>query len=91
MQDTPLAAERPDQLGCARFRGTPDAPMLMLNHWIPPFPPSVADNARIGGELLRERAALCGSERGPLPNLLAVDFYERSGVIEASAELNRAR
>lgn len=88
VQDTPLGAERPDELSCERFRGSADAPLLLLNHWIPPFPPSVTDNARIAGEALRDRVERCRAERGQLPNLLAVDFYERSGVVEVGEELN---
>ena len=48
IQDTPLGAVHPGQLSCARYRGTPDSPMLLLNHWIPPFPPSPTLNAQIG-------------------------------------------
>jgi hypothetical protein len=88
-QDTPLGAQRPGDLRCTRFRGAPDAPLLLLNHWIPPFPPSVRRNEAIGGTVLRERAERCAAQRGQRPNLLAVDFYERTRVVEVSAELNR--
>ena len=40
IQDTPLGAVRPDQLSCTRYRGEDGSPMLLINHWIPPFPPS---------------------------------------------------
>ena len=44
IQDTPLGARRLDQLSCARFRDESDGPLLLVNHWIPPFPPSVRLN-----------------------------------------------
>jgi hypothetical protein len=88
VQDTPLGATQPSQLSCARFRGRPDSPLLMLNHWIPPFPPSVTRNQRIGGSFLRRMIGRCERERSMLPNLIAVDFYERTHVIEIVRDLN---
>ena len=88
VQDTPLGATQPSQLSCARFRGRPDSPLLMLNHWIPPFPPSVTRNQRIGGSFLRRLIGRCERERSMLPNLIAVDFYERTHVVEIARSLN---
>ena len=45
IQDTPLGATRPDQLSCERYRGEADSPLLLINYWIPPFPPSPTLNA----------------------------------------------
>jgi hypothetical protein len=88
VQDTPLGATRPTQLSCARFRGRPDSPLLMLNHWIPPFPASVTRNQSIGGSVLSRRIGRCERERSMLPNLIAVDFYERTQVVEIARSLN---
>jgi hypothetical protein len=88
VQDTPLGATRPSQLSCSRFRGRADSPLLMLNHWIPPFPPSVTRNERIGGGFLRRMIGRCERERSMLPNLLAVDFYERTHVVQIARSLN---
>ena len=60
----------------------------MLNHWIPPFPPSVDAQPAIGGPFLRARIGRCERERAMLPNLIAVDFYERTGVVEIARDLN---
>jgi hypothetical protein len=89
VQDTPLGAARSSQLSCDRYRGERDSPLLMLNHWIPPFPPSVTRNQ--GGAFLRARIGRCERERGMLPNLLAVDFHERTGVVEVARSLNAAQ
>jgi hypothetical protein len=88
VQDTPLGATRPSQLSCDRYRGQTDSPLLMLNHWIPPFPPSVTRNQRIGGGFLRAWIGRCERERAMLPNLLAVDFYERTDVVGIARRLN---
>jgi hypothetical protein len=88
VQDTPLGATRPSGLSCDRYRGDADSPLLMLNHWIPPFPPSVTRNQAIGGTFLRARVGRCERRREMLPNLLAVDFYERTGVVGIARDLN---
>ena len=91
VQDTPLGARRPEELRCERFRGEPGSPMLLLNHWIDTFPPSVSRNDRIGASFLERRARRCGQARGLTPNLLAVDFYERSDVVDVARRLNAER
>ena len=48
-------------------------------------------NEQIGGRFLERRLRQCQRRRGLLPNLIAVDFYERSGVVEAARRLNAAR
>ena len=91
VQDTPLGARRPEELRCERFRGEPGSPMLLLNHWIDTFPPAVSRNDRIGASFLERRARRCGQARGLTPNLLAVDFYERSDVVDVARRLNAER
>ena len=88
VQDTPLGAETPAELRCARYRGDADSPLLLVNHWVPPFPPLASRNDRIGGAFLEERLKRCERERRLFPNLIAVDFYERSGVVEIARQLN---
>jgi len=89
MQDTPLGALRPGQLSCARYRGEPSSPLLLMNHWIPPFPPSLAVNSQIGrSAFLRARLERCTRERGIRGAIVAVDFYERTSVVEVARRLN---
>ena len=87
-QDTPLGARTGSELRCRRFRGTPDSPLFLVNHWIDTWPPSPSRNARISGAALARRLARCERSRGLLPNLVAVDFHERSGVVEVVQRLN---
>ncbi len=89
IQDTPLGALHPGQLSCARYRGSQDSPILLLNHWIPPFPPSPTINAQIGrAPFLRARISRCTRERHTLGAIVAVDFYERTAVVKVAQELN---
>ncbi len=92
IQDTPLGAVHPGQLSCARYRGNPDSPMLLLNHWVPPFPPSPTINAQIGrAAFLRARVLRCTRERDTSGAIVAVDFYQRTAVVKAAQELNSGR
>jgi hypothetical protein len=89
IQDTPLGAVRPDQLRCGRFRGQADSPLLLINHWIPPFPPSVRTNAAIGRrQVLQARVERCMRTRGAQGAIVAVDFYERTAVVDVARRLN---
>jgi hypothetical protein len=89
IQDTPLGAARPGQLSCKRYRGEEHSPLLLINHWIPPFPPSPTLNAAIGrSPFLRARVERCLGERRFKGAILAVDFYERTGAVGVAKELN---
>jgi hypothetical protein len=89
VQDTPLGATRPDQLSCERYRGDADSPLLLVNYWIPPFPPSPALNAAIGRtRFLRGRIERCLHKRAFKGAIVAVDFYQRTSVIDVAKELN---
>jgi hypothetical protein len=87
--DTPLGALHPGQLSCRRYRGGPDSPLLLVNHWIPPFPPSAALNAQIGRSLfLQPRIEQCERKRGARGAIVAVDFYQRTAVVPVVRALN---
>jgi hypothetical protein len=92
IQDTPLGAVHPGQLSCARYRGNDDSPILLLNHWIPPFPPSLTVNAQIGRAVfLRSRIERCTRERHASGAIVAVDFYQRTAIVKVAQELNSRR
>ncbi len=89
IQDTPLGATRPDQLSCNRYRGEESSPLLLLNYWIPPFPPSPSLNATIGRRpFLGARVKRCLEERHLKGAIVAVDFYDRTSVVAVARELN---
>lgn len=92
IQDTRLGAMHPGQLTCARYRGKADSPMLLLNHWIPPFPPSPSINAQIGrAAFLRARILRCTRERHISGAIVAVDFYQRTAIVNVTQQLNSRR
>ena len=89
IQDTPLGAAHPGQLSCKRYRGEHHSPLLLMNYWIPPFPPSPTLNATIGrAPFLRSRLERCFKERGFAGAIVAVDFYQRTSVVKLATELN---
>lgn len=89
IQDTPLGALHPGQLSCARYRGKQHSPLLLLNHWIPPFPPSRIINTEIGrAAFLRARIARCERKRDVRGAIVAVDFYDRTAVVKVAKQLN---
>jgi hypothetical protein len=87
IQDTPLG--RAATSACARSRGDAESPIFMLNHWVDAFPPRPSANARVNSsEAIVSRAERCERSRGVRPSLVAVDHYDRGGVVAAAAELN---
>jgi hypothetical protein len=87
--DTPLGAAQPGQLSCKRFRGEPRSPLLLINHWIPPFPPSPALNEQIGqAQFLKSRIARCTRALDHAAAIVAVDFYQRTSVVAVARRLN---
>jgi hypothetical protein len=89
VQDTPYTAARPSDFSCGPNRGRPASPLLLINHWITTFPPSPTRNERAGGAVLDARVERCEQQRGRVASIVAVDFYERTGVIELARRLNR--
>ncbi len=90
VQDTELGVTSPSE-SCRRVRGTPDSPLFLVNHWDTRFPPSKSRNQAVGGDVLRDRVASCRRGRGLVPNLVAVDFHELTGVVELARRLNAER
>ncbi len=92
IQDTPLGALHPGQLSCRRFRGEASSPLLLINHWIPPFPPNAALNAQIGrAAVLRGRIEHCARQRRRSGAITAVDVYQRTAVVDVTRRLNERR
>jgi hypothetical protein len=82
--------ERPTM--CEVGRGTPERPLLIMNHWVDRFPPSPrAANDVNQAAALQRRARRCHERLGRVPNVIAVDFYENGGLLEVARALNLAR
>jgi hypothetical protein len=89
VQDTPIG-DTPSG-GCRPNRGDGNSPLLMLNNWVDGFPPSPTRNRPVGERsFILERVRRCQELRGLTPNLIAVDFYERTDVRDVARDLNAA-
>jgi hypothetical protein len=92
-QETPYAFRSLEDLkpprSCRSNRGSPNSPLFLLNHWIERVNPSpgLAEVVNDRGRVLR-RARRCARRRALVPNILAVDFYDEGGVLEAVDALN---
>lgn len=87
VQDTPFSYESVEDFDCDPNRGTADSPLFLVNHWLSPVSPTSADRAN-DADVLRDRIERCRSDRGRLPNMIAVDFHDRGDVIDIVRELN---
>jgi hypothetical protein len=98
MQETPFRFKRAElltqptnwQASCAENRGTDDAPLFLMNHWINTDPtprPSLSEivNTR---DVLVGRGRTCADFRGQSVNLLAIDFVAIGDVNGAADVLN---
>lgn len=93
-QETPYAFATPAELAapdsCLQNRGGDAGSLLLVNHWVDTSP---APRRTIAREVnarafLSERLNRCQSERGLLPNIVAVDFY-RDGDVFGTVEALR--
>jgi hypothetical protein len=90
VQNTSIDAFTQSPEVCDPGRGTPDSPLLAMNHWVDRFPPPQTSAAALNrrATLLR-RASRCRRRLGRMPNVIAVDFYDRGDLIAAVDDLNR--
>jgi hypothetical protein len=87
--DTPYSFFSVGSFNCDLNRGQADNDLFLVNHWFsnPLSSSSNADTAN-AYSVLSQRVAECQSERGQIPNLVAVDFYDRGDLFRVVDELN---
>jgi hypothetical protein len=74
---------------CAPNRGGTAGNLFLLNHWLAGNPrPIQAANKVNARNLLLPRAQECQRDRGHVPNLIAVNFYDRGALLDAVNTLN---
>lgn len=89
VQDTPYLFDSPADFSCDLNRGGPDAPLLLVNHWIDDWRHVPRNSALVNArDVLGPRLAECREERGMLPNFVAVDYYDRGDLFAVVDELN---
>lgn len=90
MQETPYTFHKPADFSCRPNRGPATAPFFQINNWIETTPAPRPSNAEIVNSYnaLLARARECRQERGRLPNILAVDFYDVGDLFRVVNTLN---
>lgn len=89
VQDTPFLFRRPGQFSCRANRGSADASLFLLNHWVTDKRREVSNATKVNSRgVLLARAEQCQAERGLLPNFVAVDFYDRGDLFGVVRTLN---
>jgi hypothetical protein len=89
VQETPFHFRGPGQFSCRVNRGSPNASLFLLNHWITNKRREVSNAAEVNARaVLLTRAEQCQAERGLLPNFVAVDFYDRGDLFGVVNTLN---
>ena len=88
MNETPFTFHDAAEFSCAPSRGPAKARLFLLNHWI--------DDANTRGgahdanqyAVLDARAQQCATERGHMPNFVAVNFAEEGDLLRVVDNLN---
>ena len=94
VQDTPFLFHSPAALidgpnTCVHNRGLPDAPLLLVNHWVTDKAAEVTNAERVNArDVLERRVEECRQERGMLPNYVAVDYYDHGDLLGVVDVLN---
>ena len=90
MQETPYTFHKPEDFSCRPNRGPRTAPLFQINNWIETTPAPRPSNAEIVNaySALLARARACREQRGQLPNILAVDFYDVGDLFRVVRTLN---
>ena len=75
-QDTPYTFPSVDDFSCEPNRGTPDSPLLLVNHWLSGFGNLVSAAQQVNvDDVLGPRVEQCQAERGMLPTFVGVNYY----------------
>lgn len=89
VQDTPFLFRKVEQFTCDAFRGRPDSPLFLVNHWLSSLSSRVTDASRVNAsDVLLTRLRQCEQERGHIPNYVAVDYYDQGDLFASVDELN---
>jgi hypothetical protein len=88
LQETPFTFRSAAEFSCAPNRGSPTAPLLLLNHWLVGFGSLVTGARAVNSlDVLGGRAEQCRDER-QLPNFVAVNYSDIGDVHEVVRRLN---
>jgi hypothetical protein len=92
--ETPYTFGSPEDLespaSCVMNRGGTGKPLFQLNHWVEKLPRSPKTAEQINDfDFVVKRARTCRRLRADaLPNIVAVDYYDKGAVVEAAQAMN---
>ena len=90
IQETPYTFHKPEDFSCRPNRSGTEGSLFLMNHWIETTPapkPSMAEQVNAYDALLA-RAQQCQKERGRLPNIISVDFYDIGDLFRVVRTMN---
>ena len=88
-QDTPYTFPTVESFSCDANRGPADAPLLLLNHWLSGFSALVTNaQASTPATCCCPEPSSARTERGQIPNFVAVNFVAIGDVYAVVDELN---
>ena len=89
VQDTGYTYATAADFDCSLNRGSADSPLFMVNHWLASFTKLVSNAEEVNAyDALKARVEQCVAERGKVPNLVAVNWYDRGDLFRVVDEYN---
>jgi hypothetical protein len=90
VQDTPYTFNTPADFSCELNRGTPQSQLFAINHWLASFAHLVTNAEKVNAyPVLSKRVKECQPQRDMVPNLIAVNWYDRGDLFRVVDEVNR--
>ena len=87
--DTPYDFWEVEDFDCSRFRGKPESPLFLVNHWVGRPLPTEEGAAEVNTlDSLTARTSSCEATRDRQINILAVDFYNHGDLFSMVDQLN---
>lgn len=87
--ETPFSFGQVEDFTCAINRGTPGAPLYILNHFLTDnFGSLLLSQQANVDPLFTDRALQCQAEGGQIPNFVTVDYYDVGPLFEVVDTLN---
>jgi hypothetical protein len=89
VQDTEYTFKTAEDFDCSLKRGEPDSPLLSVNHWLASFSTLISSAEEVNAyDVLKPRIDECEIERGRVPSMIAVNWYDRGDLFRVVNELN---
>jgi hypothetical protein len=87
--DTPYTFKNAQEFSCRANRGALSNDLFLLNHWLEnPLASPLLSRTANAHDLLLDRAKTCQSERGKLPNFVAINHYATGDLFAVVRQLN---